>query len=226
MSLFIHPDNQSLLWQMLHKSPLLSQVFPPGSPSIGRKDDWFKRVIQAVYDSLPVQISKEDLYTINKETLRSMLKELQQKVGKVEPVYSRNGPKQEAYNDTFSTRQKEYETMFAKPVVPEVNFNENIKDEVITGETMKDLIQKQIKERELDVKQFAPPITPFLPDSGNSIIEPSPKYITTGSHTFNKKTNLQLTDEIVEIECENIQVELMEYQQNNREKEREKEKER
>ena len=223
MSLFIHPDNQTLLWQMLHRSPLISQVFPPGSPSIGRKDDWFKRVISAVHASLPLHISKDDLYTINKETLRSMLNELKQKVEpststtssqqkNMEPVYSRNGLKQETYNDNFSSRQKEYETMFAKPVAPDVNFSDNIKDEVITGEAMEDLIERHRKERELEVKMFAPPISPFLPDAQNTQNkESTPKTMAPLEPSYNqRRLNLKVSNESVELESENISLELIE----------------
>lgn len=222
MSVFIHPDNQNLLWQMLHRSPLVSQVFPPGSPTIGKKDVWFNNVIKAVYSSLPLHISSEDLYIINKETLRSMLTELQQKIGpltqprgttqpkNIDPVYSRNGMKQDTYNDNFSNRQKEYETMFAKPVAPDVNFSENIKDDVITGEAMEDLIERHRKERELEVKMFAPPMSPFLPDIENiqNTVDPS-------RQPFIKKSNFKVSDEFVELDSENISVELIDTVDNN-----------
>ena len=53
--------------------------------------------------------------------------------------------KQELSNNAFMQRQKEYEKMFEKPTVPEVNFKEKLDDEPISN--MEELIQKQQAER-------------------------------------------------------------------------------
>jgi hypothetical protein len=49
----------------------------------------------------------------------------------------------------FNERQKDYEAMSAKPLPPEVNFSEILKDEPISN--MEELIQAQQKQREYDI---------------------------------------------------------------------------
>ena len=101
-----------------------------------------------------------------------------QPVKTTEPItsYSRNMPyqnsnysdknvienKQEIYNRQFNERQKEYETMNAKPLPPaEVNFTEVIKDEPISN--MEELIRNHTREREQELQIYVPnPIQPQM----------------------------------------------------------------
>jgi hypothetical protein len=166
MSLYIEPKNQKLLWEMIHKNPSLSLIFPPNSPiSQKSKDEWFKSIISKMYSTLPQNITPIMLLNTNKETLTIMNRDLQNKFGlekkvlekekTVEPIYSRNaisGNRVETLNREFSERQKEYERMTQKPVVPEVSFEEKREDGVIKN--MDELIQKQLREREEDLNKI------------------------------------------------------------------------
>jgi hypothetical protein len=166
MSLYIEPKNQKLLWEMIHKNPSLSLIFPPKNPiSQKNKEEWFKSIISKMYSTLPQNITPTMLLNINKETLTIMNRDLQNKVGveqkvlekekTVEPIYSRNaisGNRVETLNREFSERQKEYERMTQKPSVPEVSFEEKREDGVIKN--MDELIQKQLREREEDLNKI------------------------------------------------------------------------
>jgi hypothetical protein len=166
MSLYIEPKNQKLLWEMIHKNPSLSLIFPPKNPiSQKDKEEWFKSIISKMYSTLPQNITPTMLLNTNKETLTIMNRDLQNKFGvekrvlekekTVEPIYSRNaisGNRVETLNREFSERQKEYERMTQKPVVPEVSFEEKREDGVIKN--MDELIQKQLREREEDLNKI------------------------------------------------------------------------
>lgn len=87
-----------------------------------------------------------------------------------EPVteFSRNMVKKNEFQEQFSNRQKEYETMFQKPLPKEINFSEDLDDGVITN--MEELIQKQKRQREMEISQqftvgIAPPELPVPPQA-------------------------------------------------------------
>ena len=177
MSLYIDPRNQKLLWELIHKNPSLSLLFPPKNEiSQKSKEIWFKHIVSNTYSTLPPNITPPMLLDINKETLTIMNRDLYQrcniekKVNKEtiisEPIYSRNMSSEnrvETLNREFSERQKEYERMTQKPVIPEVSFEEKKDDGVIKN--MDELIQKQLREREEDLNK----ITKTFQQNGQSI---------------------------------------------------------
>jgi hypothetical protein len=89
-----------------------------------QQQEWFKKIIGMFYK---VNINSQyDLVQLNKETIRYMIESLKQK----------------------PNSHQDYD----KPVTHEPNFKEPINDSVI--ENMDELLQQQLKQRELDVSQF------------------------------------------------------------------------
>ena len=148
MSTYIHPNNQTLLWNLLHKNPLISQISPSS------KNNWFKNIISQIYSTLPPTISNEVLLNKNKETLVFMINDLKKRIKEPinEPIYSRN-EKDTSITNEYEERQKEYERMMKKPVVEEISFKEDSNDGVIKN--MDELIQKQLREREHDLERIS-----------------------------------------------------------------------
>jgi len=120
--------------------------------------------------------------------------------------------KKNEFQEQFSNRQKEYETMFQKPLPKEINFSETMEDGVITN--MEELIQKEKRQREMEISQqftvgIAPPVSPVPPPTdpqsppppANTFVQFSPTPTPTQpptppqTHTIPKK--LQITEEIV-----------------------------
>jgi len=150
MSLYIDPNNQKLLWDLCNKNPLVSQIFPPNFQK--NKEEWFKNIISQIYYNLPPTISRDLLLIKNKETITIMINDLKSRIPKQlnqEPIYSRNTVDR-SINAQFEQRQKEYEQMNKPPVLPDVSFTEKLDDGVIKN--MDELIQQQLRERELDLK--------------------------------------------------------------------------
>jgi hypothetical protein len=117
--------------------------------------------------------------------------------------------KKNEFQEQFSNRQKEYETMFQKPLPKEINFSEQMEDGVITN--MEELIQKEKRQREMEISQqftvgVLPPASPVPTPSD---ISPGPPPTNTfvqfasaqtpasppQTHTMPKK--LQITEEMV-----------------------------
>ena len=168
MSLFIHSENQTLLWNIISNMEITNAVFVQGSP---QKSIWFKNIIEEFYIKIyGKQLTIPELRELNRQVIAYMtnnLREIQNKVTR-QPVvtetpkqnvfrephteYSRNsaGGNSEIYNDLFSKRQKDYEAMVVKPVPPKVEFSENLKDEPISN--MEELIKAQQQQREYDMR--------------------------------------------------------------------------
>jgi hypothetical protein len=161
---YIHPENQKLLWNTIQKTPIFNNL---GS----RQTQWFKSVIQHFYEEYPnakVIKTKDELQTINRATVSFMvnsLKEMFQPKQTATPSSETNygntllpsttgsNERVSYYNDQFNNRQKEYESMNAKPLPPTNSIvDEKISDEAITN--MDELIRQQIEQRELEMKMY------------------------------------------------------------------------
>jgi len=231
MSLFIHAENQKLLWETINKSPLLQH--PKFNTNPNQKSEWFREIVKQVYYSIPAyeirNLTRDELQQYNRSAIKTMLASLNRgggiggppaptnypnnPVGQParpvsilkEPVteFSRNMVKKNEFQEQFSNRQKEYETMFQKPLPKEINFSEDMDDGVITN--MEELIQKQKRQREMEISQqftvgIAPPELPVPtppPTHMNprQISDQSPKQIPKPS-----AQRLQIADEILEPE--------------------------
>ncbi len=197
-NLYVHPENQELLWNNINKIPMF-QAMGQGIPNY--KEQWFKTIIENFYEKYPIVDNKPLLQKINRDTLGYMIEVLksnmsntnsrmnipQKNMGSAGVVPNINGfqepnylgkdaekvQKQELYNQAFGERQKQYEQMFAKPPAPEVNFSEKLDDRPISN--MDELIERHRKEREAELNKF-PPLNNFLPaptQTNNTPLPPS-----------------------------------------------------
>jgi hypothetical protein len=165
MSLFIHNENQNLLWNIISKSEPFARFFNRNiqyNPNL-----WFRNIIQKFYnENTSNQFTKDGLNQLNREVLKYMVDDLktllnpqQQQRAMEQPIHSNNNSfvesREEMFSRQFDERQKEYNSLLAKPVPPTVDFGGNIKDEAISN--MDDLIRNQMKQREEELKHFSPP---------------------------------------------------------------------
>jgi hypothetical protein len=208
MSLYIDPNNQRILWETLHKNPWISILFPNDRISQKKKELWFKNIISEMYSQMPKQISREMLLSKNKETLTKMNSELYQIKMQIQSqgqtqaqsqvqvqnpkypeqptsqIYSRNAiseNRSESLNRDYLDRQKQYEQMVQKPNLPEISFEEKKEDEVIKN--MDELIRKQLKEREDDIKTIT------------KTFQQNP-----GAISISKNPTLSIREEVVDID--------------------------
>lgn len=179
MALFIHPENQNILWEMLNRIPLCNSVFPEGQKN--EKNNWFKSTIQEYYNRLPQNITRNDLYQINREVLSTMIKKLgqlsiQSSQNSIDRgVFSRLDKPVETKKSTYEERQSQYNSMFENKKPDPIDFSEKFDDDVITN--MNELIENQRKMRELELQQFAPKPIESLQNSKVNILEDVPKEV-------------------------------------------------
>ena len=164
---YIHPDNQTLLWNTIQKAPNFEKLGE-------NKSQWFKAIIRDFYENDGKNINNQaDLQTINKSTIAYMVHSLKQ-LNTALPSTTGMNERISHYTEQFNDRQKEYERMNAKPLPPQIDqINEKIADEAITN--MEELIRQQLNQREQELKMFGQqPATPLpvQPVNGSAAVEP------------------------------------------------------
>ena len=93
----------------------------------------------------------------------------------IQPINNKENPM-----DAFSQRQLEYETMTKRELPLEPNFKEKIEDTVI--ENMEELLQQQIRQRQLDLQQINP-INSKSSISSTNIFKPIPNTLKINEET-------------------------------------------
>jgi hypothetical protein len=117
--------------------------------------------------------TSEQLYEINKNTLAYMVQDVKRNIEYMQtrqqfaaPVsseylkpHSVTENKEEKFMAKYDEFQQNYQSMFDKKVPETVDFSEKYNEGPITG-NMEDLIQKHLRERDEELKRYAPP--PFF----------------------------------------------------------------
>jgi len=181
MSLYIHKENQELLWNIINKNPQIQQYFYEYPPNV--KDKWFKQIISSFYEqNQNIIFSQEQLLDINKNTILYMINDVKrniqyneeqkkQKMFKDQRIqqenmqtyqntdylkpYSVTENKQDKFSEQFQQYQNNYNSMFDKKPPENIDFREKINDPQISN--MDELIQQHLKERDEELKKYAPP---------------------------------------------------------------------
>ena len=173
MALFIHSENQRLLWNIINKTEHFQRFFHPGSqfdPNV-----WFRNIIQSFYNQNQSNITNStELNQLNRIVITHMVENLKGKLEPREPSainqnsigsqFTRNSfetskqnyveSKEEIYNRQFKERQQQYNSLLEKPKPPTVNFGDTIKDEVISN--MDEVMKAHMKQREEEIQRLAP----------------------------------------------------------------------
>ena len=199
MSLFVHFENQTILWNTIRQHPNI-RVIPKNEQS-----SWFKYHIQTMYEKIPTtwfqsSISTEELNELNKNTIRQMIQDLQPQNQRKEIsstslnslhttmdssiTLDRNNITQYPVNtirrdqtnstsnihDRFKEKQQEMESLLQVQPPSKVEFKISEIDEPITN--MEELIQQQLRQRELDMM---PKMQPDASASLSSAIQSTEK---------------------------------------------------
>lgn len=187
MSLFVHRENQQILWNAIHPHPLFVE-FASRYPQ--QTEAWFQTAVGQFYAKLTVSIATTaQLLEINKQAIAWMIQDLRAKVGKPvplsasEPVAAGGGfhlseslargyepydvnkekqRKEEEKQSLFSNYQSNYNAMFQRNAPKTVDFSEPMHDGKI--ENIDSLIRQQQVLREQDMVPFAQPAATPTPD--------------------------------------------------------------
>ncbi len=179
MSLFILPENQKIIWDIINKAPQFADF---GKNTNESKEDWFRETIQQIYDKhKDKSMNVQELRQLNKDTISMMIHSLKAKtitytnINDIDttPIFDLpklNEPSQNEYmnedktstrnymldqkhdllNSQFASKQQEFDGLMLRKPVNEINFSEqDCTDQPI--DNMDELLQKHISGREYDV---------------------------------------------------------------------------
>ena len=169
MTLFIHPENQKIIWETIHRHSYIESIHP------SVRTDWFKGVVKKMYETIPKpwfqqKMTTDQLNMINQATIKYMINDLkpvilqqpqytsqQQQLhqqfsnNNSASIFSENKSQStDAIQERFLEKQKEMETMLNVKAPSQMNFKIDEIDEPISN--MDELIKKHMSQRELDIQ--------------------------------------------------------------------------
>jgi len=180
MSQFVHVENQNLLWRMAHKIPEFDNM------SSVQRSSLFKQTIEQVYDSITTkEITQEQLNTYNRSILSQLVRQLRAPppgtsrppLPPLKPIIQQQPQqpqqpqpqqpqtfvesKEELFQRQFQAKQQEYETMNAKPDIPDAAelFKEKMDDDGRI-ENMDELIKQYETQRKQDMNEVMSQMNP------------------------------------------------------------------
>lgn len=132
MSLYIHPENQELLWKITNKNPQIASYFSNYPPNI--QETWFKQIISSFYEQNRQNVNNSDqLYEINKNTLSYMVQDVKRNIERLteqqQPVGLPNMPRPNTPHNNNPTTVDPIQSDFLKPY----SITEN-KEDKFTGQ--------------------------------------------------------------------------------------------
>jgi len=136
MSLYIHPENQKIIYKAISSFPLFEKSFL--NPQA--KNEWFQNIVNNFYKKLSINIlNKKNLNEINRDTIAFMIQDLKKKSlinNEEKTIDFESDQPITNFEELISKHMKERNMLFDLPIIPpsdiiqldskQVNFNQNI----------------------------------------------------------------------------------------------------
>jgi len=160
--MFLHAENQTLLWNTLQKSPYLIEF---AQKFAGYREEWFRGTIEQFYtqwisQNNPLPSNARELLEINKHALQAMVADLKRLLGysgsqNTYDVNAERKQREDAFSANFNKYQSEYNQLLERPAVvarslPSESGGEKIKN-------MDDLLKEHARIRDMDLEIYAAP---------------------------------------------------------------------
>ena len=187
--MFLHKENQQLLWETLQKTPYLVEFTQKFT---GHREEWYRSILEQFFTQWISQNGKvptnaRELLEINKLALQFMVADLKRLLGynqtSVNPrtpaidvlspynVAEERKRKEDTWSANFNQYQSEYNRMLEKPVLPMRELPSETGDEKIKN--MEELLREHAKMRDMDLTIYtpAPTIAPKCEEPVKSVIK-------------------------------------------------------
>ena len=170
--MFLHKENQQLLWETLQKTPYLVEFTQKFT---GHREEWYRGILEQFFTQWISQNGKvptnaRELLEINKLALQFMVADLKRLLGfnqtSVNPrtpaidvlspynVAEERKRKEDTWSANFNQYQSEYNRMLEKPVLPMRELPSETGDEKIKN--MEELLREHAKMRDMDLTIYTP----------------------------------------------------------------------
>jgi hypothetical protein len=183
--MFLHKENQQLLWETLQKTPYLVEFTQKFS---GHREEWYRGILEQFFTQWisqngRVPTNARELLEINKSALQFMVADLKrllgyqqlktvknpttkdQSIDALSPynVAEERKRKEDTWSANFNQYQSEYNRMLEKPVLPMRELPSETGDEKIKN--MEELLREHAKMRDMDLTIYTPaPMTASVPN--------------------------------------------------------------
>lgn len=159
--MFTHIENQKILWEVIQKSPFFIEYSPRTS-----REMWFQDAFSRFYRENPLQPkNKVELLEANKAVLQYMTEDLKRQLGykretlaiemSLHPTYNleeERKAKEEREKAAYANFQTQYHQMLQTPKPTTMRLTEQSDEKI---KNMDELIQQQIRQREMDLAAFS-----------------------------------------------------------------------
>lgn len=150
MALFVHPENQKILWNIINGNPFIIRYFESRPPHI--KETWFKQSIEEFYKKIQGRkIDPNELNNLNKEILTSMI----QDVHLNSPEFSaHNSSNIQSHSNNPQNQQWNQSQSYQYPQNNQYNAMNTINTPQITSENKEEIFKKQFQMRQQEYESM------------------------------------------------------------------------
>jgi len=232
--MFLHKENQQLLWETLQKTPYLVEFTQKFS---GHREEWYRGILEQFFTQWisqngRVPTNARELLEINKSALQFMVADLKRLLGYQQlqttkypsidvlspyNVAEERKRKEDTWSANFNQYQSEYNRMLEKPVLPMRELPSETGDEKIKN--MEELLREHAKMRDMDLTIYTPTPVPLSRQEPNGFSldntcipsSSSPEYIANKRDEPVKSViKLKILDEIQNVhdEIQNVHDEI------------------
>lgn len=165
--MFLHIENQKILWQTLQRTPYLVEFTQKYS---GQSEIWFKNMSEQFYTQWisnhgRIPTNAVELLEINKNALQFMVTDLKRLLGytsmeiTTSPIESYNVSqerqrREDAWSSNFNKFQNEYNQLLKQPAIPLRELPTETADSKIKN--MDELLREHAKMREIELLTYLP----------------------------------------------------------------------
>ena len=179
--MFLHPENQQLLWQTLQKSPYLIEF---AQTFAGHREEWFRNMIEQFYtqwisQNKHVPTNAKELLEINKCAIQMMVSDLKRLLGLSQPILNASfdiSPqnmtderkrKEDNFSENYNRYQSEYNRLLERPSLPIKELPKESSDEKIMN--IEELVKRHTQMREMDLAIHSSSPKPLKSQNGVSV---------------------------------------------------------
>jgi hypothetical protein len=165
--MFLHIENQKILWQTLQRTPYLVEFTQKYS---GQSEIWFKNMSEQFYTQWisnhgRIPTNAVELLEINKNALQFMVTDLKRLLGytsmeiTTSPIESYNVSqerqrREDEWSSNFNKFQNEYNQLLKQPAIPLRELPTETTDSKIKN--MDELLREHAKMREIELLNYLP----------------------------------------------------------------------
>ena len=150
MALFVHPENQKILWNIINGNPFIIRYFESRPHHI--KETWFKQSIEEFYKKIQgIKIDPSELNNLNKEVLTSMI----QDVHLNNPDYSAHNSSNTQTNSNNTQNQQWHQSQPSQyQQFNPYNAMNTINTPQLTSDNKEEIFKKQFQMRQQEYENM------------------------------------------------------------------------